>query len=458
MIQQKVIDWVLFPFMKLSQRMSENARNALFISSATLMIVRYYFNSMFLGWPYFVSYLFSVVCIVGMLTATIDPHMRPIRFSKLPTICWFVVGGIMMITTLVFNDDWFSEAILFLVICPILFMVWGAVDYKRLFRLMIRSTILSFGIYFISCCILAPIEEWQYAGLFTNPNGTALYLVLVFAALVVEIYCSHTRKWMYGVYLLLLGLCAGLLFYTSSRTGQFSAVIAYIFVVIFALVRDFRRLKWKILLKFLCSVLAIVAMLPSTLYIVRAGNTVFGEVDGYNWRQMLMSSEDGFESLFGDSSISSSLELTADSITTGRVSIWKEYLSHATWYGSGAEERFWVESRHATYSTAHMTLVTYAFRHGYVCAALYLAFNIIMGLRAIRFAWRRKGDYFALFPLVIALIYGMVFLFESVNTPFNHMITIFYYFIQAPLLVADDVKRSDKYPVIQESLEQSLEK
>ena len=246
MIQQKVIDWILFPFIKISQRMSEKAKNVLFVGSATVMIARSFFSGMLTSWPYFVLYLFSVVCMIGMIIATVNPHMRPVRFCKFPMACWLLVGGIMLATTLVFNDDWFSESVLFLVICPILFIVWGGMDYKKLIRLFLWSIITSFGVYFIGCCIFAPIEEWQYAGLYANPNGTALYLVLVFAALSIEVYLSHVKKWVYLLYLPVLGLCAGLLFYTGSRTGQYSAVISYVLVVGFALVRDFKALKWKI--------------------------------------------------------------------------------------------------------------------------------------------------------------------------------------------------------------------
>ncbi|MBR6549086.1 MAG: O-antigen ligase family protein [Clostridia bacterium] len=457
MIQQKVIDWILFPFIKISQHMSEKAKNVLFVGSATVMIARSFFSGMLTSWPYFLLYLFSVVCMIGMIIATVNPHMRPVRFCKFPMACWLLVGGIMLATTLVFNDDWFSESVLFLVICPILFIVWGGMDHKKLIRLFLWSIITSFGVYFIGCCIFAPIEEWQYAGLYANPNGTALYLVLVFAALSIEVYLSHVKKWVYLLYLPVLGLCAGLLFYTGSRTGQYSAVISYVLVVGFALVRDFKVLKWKILLKFVCCAVAIVAMLPTTLYVVRAGNTVLGGVETYNWRQMLLNSEDSFESLFGSDGDGNAFEITADSITTGRVSIWKEYLKHSTWYGSGQQEKFWVESRHMNYTTAHMTLVTYAFRHGYVCAALFLLFAVVMGIRALIFAWKRKGDYFALFPLMISLIFGMAFLFESMNTPFSHMLTIFYYFVQAPLLVSFGSKKKQE-AMVQENFENVLEK
>ena len=60
--------------------------------------------------------------------------------------------------------------------------------------------------------------------------------------------------------------------------------------------------------------------------------------------------------------------------------------------------------------------------------------NIMSGVKSICFVRQNKFDSLAQFPFAVTIIYGISFLLETVNTPFAHIITMFYFFVQTPLV------------------------
>jgi hypothetical protein len=136
-----------------------------------------------------------------------------------------------------------------------------------------------------------------------------------------------------------------------------------------------------------------------------------------------------------------------EAISTGRTAIWEAYLTNSDLFGNNVEESFFIESRHASYSTAHMVWITYAFRHGFICAGIWLVFTVISGLLALRYAWKRKGDPWAFLPLAISIVFGITALLASINTPYSYVLTMYYYFVQT-LLLSKGFKRSKKHEEI----------
>ena len=447
-MQQILLDRVLNPIAKLYEDMSDRVRGIIFSTAVILLLLYNVFRTLLLDCiPYMFSYTFGTICVGVALLAMMKPHMKPIAFRKFPLVLWLTGGTLILVTSLLYNFDWLSEALLVLAVCPVAYIVWGTTDQKRLLRLLSRACVTSFLVHMIVSALLVPVEDRQYAGLFNNVNGAGQYLVLVFACLMIECLRQHRRKWVGALCFVWLGMCSALIFYTNSRTGLASAVVAFFVVLGVYLVREWRKAKKEVLLRILCMVLSIAVMLPTTIYLFRGGYMVS------TWMRDVLTVETVTDTDVNQGGVGSFFEYAKtktkitdkdmDAISTGRTSIWKAYLSHSALFGSDVEESFFVESRNANYSTAHMIWITYAFRHGYVCAAIMLLYTLVMGVLSLVYAWRGRGDPWSLLPLAITVVFGITSLLASINTPYNYILTIYYYFIQT-LLIGKGFKKDRK--------------
>jgi hypothetical protein len=173
-------------------------------------------------------------------------------------------------------------------------------------------------------------------------------------------------------------------------------------------------------------------MLPLTVYLFQGGNLIGQALFSAAASE---SQSSGIGSFLEYNNVK--MELATQGVETmsaGRVSIWKAYLAHSKLFGNGMPERFWIEGRNAFYSTAHMTLITFVFRHGYVCGLLFGVFVALSGLKSIQFAYQHKGEAYALFPLAVSVVYFVATMLASVNTPFYYIVTIYYYLVQTTLM------------------------
>lgn len=104
-------------------------------------------------------------------------------------------------------------------------------------------------------------------------------------------------------------------------------------------------------------------------------------------------------------------------------------------FGTDEQVNFYVESRGCNYTTAHNTPLQFAVHSGLFCGILYLLFNLLAGLKAVWFALSHPEKAYSLLPLIVAIAFGVCSMLESLKTPFTYMISMYYFFVQAPLMV-----------------------
>ncbi|MBR2152199.1 MAG: hypothetical protein IJ944_02795 [Clostridia bacterium] len=448
-MQRLLLDKVLNPIAKLYEGLSNKTRDVIFVVCFSLLLLYNVFKSLIADFvPYLSVYIFGCICILVAVFAVMRPNMQPVKFLKIPLTMWLIGSGIICITSIIHNTDWLSEAFLMLVLCPLMYIVLGNLDYKHILRLLSRAVVISFVLHMIFSALLVPVEDRQYAGLFNNVNGAGQYLVLVFACLLIECMRKHHRKWVGVLNFILFGMCSALIFYTNSRTGLLSALAALFLIGFLYIVREWRKNKKEVSLRVLSMILSIAVMLPTTIYLFRGCYNATGwfrEIASFiSVSDTDVDNKGGFGSFFEYAKLKTEIaDKDMDAISTGRTAIWKAYLSHSSFFGSDVEESFFVESRNSNYSTAHMVWITYAFRHGYICSAILLLYSIIMFFVSLAFAWKRKGDPWSFLPLAITVVFMVTALVASINTPYSYMLTICYYFIQT-WLIAKGVKKGSQ--------------
>lgn len=464
MIQKSVIKYVLKPLSKIVKGLNDKQREMIFILCGLILFSQYFLHGTgIVSIPYMVEYAVGCACMGMMILAFLKEDIKEVRFNRLLVLAWFLVGFLMLIAALRFNKDWISEALLYLAACPIAFIVWANYDYEKLLKAFIKIGAVSFIAYVCVSMVFYPIGDKQYSGLFTNVNAAAEFLTLAFACVLIQ-YLKEKNKIKNIVCAIGLGICAALIFYTNSRTGQLAAILSFVVTIILFVLQDLKQWKQRILYKILPIIVVTILCIPTTVYVIQVGNELGRIVtSGLQEKPEAAPSDEGSpeaeppveESPETETPDEGSSETTnsgaesfiefnehktdtetknLDDVSTGRVSIWKAYLENVEIFGSGKEEKFWIESRDAYYTTAHMMPLTLAFRYGWICAVIYLIYNVLAGIEAIKFGLKKKNVY-ALLPIAITIGFGVTSVLASINTPFVYILTMYYYFVQSVLIV-----------------------
>lgn len=464
MLQELLIRIILKPIALILSGINDKNRERIFVLSGVLGFGLYFLNmSQKISLPYLVYFAMGCFFMGIMIVIFLKDNIKPVKFDKKLLVCWTAVGIFMLIASIRFNIDWISEAMIFLVACPVAFVTWGNVDQKYFLSLISRICEYSFVIYFVSSCLFFPVSSQQYSGLFVNENGAAQYLVLVFACLFVKLLEIKKGAGRILDYIL-LGFSSALILYTNSRTGQLSQIVVILFVGMTFLYSNRDKLKEKIFKVLIPVAFVMLLAIPTTIEVLKFGNSCGSRIVAFVEQKTEVNNSEqsqesdtvgqGGEALEQEPAgeVTDNEEVQGaegfldynqqktdiagkdvDAISTGRVSIWKEYIKKVKLFGNGEEEKFWIESRQAYYTTAHMTPLTVAFRFGAVCAAVYVLCLVLSGLKAIQYGGSSKEAY-RLLPLAITMAFGVTSMLASINTPFSYMITMYYYYIQTVLI------------------------
>lgn len=125
-----------------------------------------------------------------------------------------------------------------------------------------------------------------------------------------------------------------------------------------------------------------------------------------------------------------------DAYSTGRISIWKVFAEHTKLFGTEPPFNYHIDFNDKYYSTAHNTPLEFAINSGWICGVLYFLFNILAGLKSIRYAAAKRSDIYALLLFMITIAFGVCSMLGSLNTPYCYMLSLYYFIFQAPMMTA----------------------
>ena len=339
------------------------------------------------------------------------------------------------------------EAMLFLVVYPICFIVWNNIDWRSVFALLSRTCIYSFILYMLINILLYPMGTKQYAGLMRNVNGASFYLLLVFSCLLVKLL--DTRKFNKTAIwnILLLGLNVALVYYTSSRTGYLAVILVAACIITVHLIlhrKEKQRFTLGVLLACCISILICVNL---GLYLFQ-----FSKLIPQEWIERLnlpdaKTSDQLVLDLSGVTNLNNSrfslFGKSLDQISTGRISIWKAFSADLNLLGNPDDKTYFIPILKRDMRTTHNTILQVAYDCGIPAGILYLCYNLFSGVAAIIFARKNRGEQYALLPLAVTIAFGFMSLFSSLEVSFCYLITFYYYLLQFPLIATPKKSRQE---------------
>lgn len=410
---------------------NEKRKNGIFALGGTfLFILSFLMGSELFTARYLYWFAAGMGCLGLMFFGSLHQDIFKTKISHGLFACWISVGLLILVSSIRFNIDWLTDALMFIGVVPVFLFLWGKVSPDLLYKKLSKICVISFGIYLVVSAFFFPMNDAVYSGLYYNANGASQFLSLVFVCVLVK-YLFLEKTGEKFLYLFLLGVCGALVFYTNSRTGQLCVILVFGMTLFFYTWK--KKKAWTdVLIK------QVFPVLVATLVMVILVPHIFGFT--YTISEKIVGLSD-LEGELGDKNILfTSIKKngegfdvagkTLDTYSAGRVSIWKEYLKNITLFGSGKEEKFWIGTRNSYYTTAHMTALTFAFRSGAICGVIYVLYVALSGIKTLKLVWKYEADEYTLFLLGITVSFIITSSLASINTPFACTLTIYYYFVQ----------------------------
>lgn len=426
-IQQILIDKLLEPLASLMGKINPKIRKTVSMACVLGFIVIFICVGTYL-FParYLVFFAIGCAMLALLILCTLEKGIKPVKWDKFLGICWIAICALMFYSAFANNTDYLADPLIYLII-PIAFIVWNRYGLVNFTKLLINCTIITFGAYVVITALMYPIQSLRYSGIFANPNDTAGYLVAVIACILIEML-NIKKIDVKAIFLyILMGLGITLLYYSGSRTGEISAILCVFITIMVYIIGHKHELKHLFLHCVVPMIISAAILLPTTLYIYKACN-----IGSFKSGESPITLEDIYQDSDkrGDTS-----GKTLDRYLSGRVSIWEEFSKHVKLFGNGEREDFYVANRKRSYPTAHNVFMEYAFKYGLICAVVFFIYVAWSGIKSVGFAIKNNENVYSLFPMAMAILFFGEAMMESINEPFMHIVTLFYMFIQFPLVI-----------------------
>lgn len=444
-IQNKLIQWILQPLASFMNRFSAKVRERIFVCAGLMIFLAFFLlNAGKLPVRYLILYTYSCLMMGLMILSILPEKVTPIRFDRLLLVPWAIVTLFMLISGITKSEDYLLETMMFLVAYPVFYIVGNNYSFQNLAPLLLRIVRISFYMFLLISFLFFPILGQQYTGFFRNPNGVAFYLALVFSCCLVELLSCKKLSPFFFSNLILLGICTALIYYSNSRTGMLAILLPFILSALLLFICNYHYFLKTVIRCFLPVMLSAAIFIPSTVYIFQIPQIVFheisvltGQLEQTEPSSVSPPALDILEEIQDKTALKVEGEgRTLDRYSSGRLSIWKGYLKNLSFWGHSNKEKlfFSVEGIEVYVSSSHMVILEFAYQYGILAGLFFLIFNLNAGIKSISYAVRRPQDYFAIFPFMVSITFGVISLFATVDSSFSYMIVFYYYLVQCPLI------------------------
>ena len=483
-MQNLLINYLLRPLGKIMDHVNQKVKDVVFLLCAIVIAsINCLHYAGFL--PYRYLYVFAGGCLfLGvMILTSLSGDIKPVRFRIWVMIPWFIAGIFSAVSAILYSIDYLTSAVFFLIIYPVLFIVWNQGNFQKIMDLLVKALVIVLIGTILVNILKYPITKERYAGLFTNQNATAFFYTTAFACLLIMLYQTKKFTWKTVGILALMGMTAALTYYSNSRTGQLAIICELLVATVMYLIINKRTAGRFLLFKLLPLAISAAIFVPCTLYLfqipsiienkriqMQAQETTQAAPMETEQEETKATSEeketeatenkkptkkpekdqtketekateppkknnivdlDGFNQTNDEKLNTDGKDL--DKFTTRRLTIWKKYLERLNLFGHELGNLVTLKEGGKAY-TAHNAWIEYSYSSGVFCGIAYLIFNICAGVLSIIYAWKQKDEKYSLLPLTMAIGYGVIAMVSSVNTPFMYICTMYYTFAQVPIV------------------------
>lgn len=470
-LQEKLIKWILLPLSRVAEKIPAAVREtAVSLSVAGIIFMQFAIVSRLYTGRFLVQFAVGCLMFGVMIFCGLTPELKPVRFSAVLTAFWLATALFMLLTSVLVETDRLSNTILFLVVFPVIYLVWSGPGFDRFFSLIIRGMLISFLFFTVVSLLFYPLTDVNYASFFFNRNGTGAYVSAVFVCLLCFIFAQDRYSLRVFAADAAIGFAAATICYTNSRT----AILAFFacFLAAGLLQLFIHRGSWRrvLLFQLLPVAAAIAILIPSAAYLYHGGYWLSNAVqtalepdipdtpgkpatsnkpntpsvpglmeDMMDYTERRTSTKYDVENGEAVSPLGKAL----DSLTSGRVTLWIIYMREVGFLGNRTDKVLYELSGEVLNRNSHFTAIQYAYDYGALSGVFFLLLNILAGLSSIRFAVTRRDIKYRLAPFAIAVAFGVESVLEALGIAVSDGVSLLYFLSLAPLFTTAAEPRPD---------------
>lgn len=431
--------------------------------------------------PYRFLIFFPISCVfLGiMILSSMGGELHPVRFRMSVFVPWMCCGGLMFISGVINNVDYLPDALLILVAFPILYICFANADREKLFQKLISINKFTLLIFIITSFLFVQITNKKYTAFSVNVNTTSTILTVTSIFILVEIISEKKFSKKVLCDILLIGTATALNYYTNSRTGPLALIFAAAFILVLFFATNSMRTNLVALAKLGMIALSSVVLTVSLLYVFQLrqwlpipyinlkDHTIY--LDD-RWNTMIPSrptnnnknntsvppdsenNNSGESDFFGNEGFQGVNEhkfdtnKSLDKFSTGRISVWKAYAKDLNFKGHSTTPTVYIDFlSKKDISSTHMTILQVAYESGVLSGISYFLFNIASGILSFIFAIKHRKEKYALLPLAVTLVFGVISLLASNRVAFYNCNTLMYYILLFPIMTCDKTNEKQIY-------------
>ena len=373
------------------------------------------------AYQYRTTMLISFLLFGVFLFASLPVSLQLRRWNTVMGTLWIVFLAFMLVTIHARKGN-LSTFLGLALGATSLIVVWsGRRDYDMLFSCLYNVTVCVFLVFFVLYVALtSPIDgNAKYAELFGNSNTMGQYITVVWTVFLAGMAGSYnTDNSLRKIFrFVLLGAAWAMIFLSVSYTAAFAMFISSIGWLLFEFLRN--RTQWRSVLK---KAGLLILTLVAALFILYL---LFGSDIITKWSKVM-------------SRIEFLKSVNANQHSFGHIDSWKMFFRYIRPFGSQLGTAVSNEEYFLLTGSAHMNLLQVAFDNGIIASVILLLFQLWSGFRSILYSWHyyAKSKY-ALIPMIVTIGYGVTSLFAPTLSIFHHIISLAYFFVQAPLFASD---------------------
>ena len=453
-IQKKLIDVLLEPLAAIVFKIPEKARHLIFIVGGCILIAQVFCHNAGV-WEARYLYQYTIGCVgFGlMILMLLKPGLTPAEFDYKVMIPWLGLGATVFISGLLHAYDYLPNALLYLIAYPIFFLAAGNQPTEQLFKWLHQISDLSFLVFCVVSLLLFPMGGSYYTGLFLNPNGEAFYLTVPYCCALCSLLYWKGSVFQRCKDFIVLGASAVFMFLCISRTGIMAILgataAAFVLMVVIHRKEILRVLtkRWVPVVVAACLLVAGAVILEGALSRSPAASaSASAEGSGVSSEQAPVEEGPSFlEKVLDRTRQKFNMDRSINQITSGRWYIWKGFLGELNLTGHSPEYRFKIylgpeymyrgEDGVVTNATSHMTILQFAYSNGIFAGLCFLLLNVIAGIKSVGFSLKYWKAPYGFFPMIMMVAFVLTTLFASCSSPFNYIITFYYFASLSPLMV-----------------------
>ncbi|EDS71886.1 hypothetical protein ANASTE_01590 [Anaerofustis stercorihominis DSM 17244] len=449
-ILQNFFILILNPIYTITKKIPEKIKETLItVCFIYLFLMQIFINSNFFIWDgiSFTSQAFlGCIFLFFIIIMSINKKLELLNnFRVLPTL-WMTFGVIIIIVSFIHpvGEGFRALALTVLIAFPCLYFVWGnRGDYNKLFELITKAIAFVGGMYFIFCILTVPFETavthaGRYAGTANNPNFLGMICSIVLCASLYLIINETKYIWLYYA---VCGLSLMFSVLSVSRTSILSILITTIFFIIFYFKVNIVNNKKKLILNMITIILIFISF--SIL-----GLSINKSISNLSTEYTTNKTNDSTKKLIKNKNVTKTNafdrlkieDKDLNTISSGRLTIWKYYLKHINLIGNKVIKTVYVKDLNLKVYGAHNTPLDIAYRTGVINGVVWLIIEIFTGLKALIFVFGKKyKEPYYLFMSMSIIIFCVYSMLEIAIFPFKSQPVLLFYLAISPLFFKKDI-------------------